>query len=126
MGTSQRKGRKDVLWSIWLNEYEDTACQLLIEELKKDNLLKNGPKGFVSRYQFLQFLIYNAIYKYKDRILPEEDREKEKKKSKNNNRENQIVDSLRQLQEAKKKIVELNTKNRELHDKIDKLQVKNE
>jgi hypothetical protein len=61
--------KKEILWSVWLTKTEDEAVNRLIDILLEKKLIKNGPKGFVSRRLLLEYLIYNAIFHFKSEIL---------------------------------------------------------
>lgn len=62
---------KRLLYSVWLEPGEHEAANKLIDIFLEKKLVKKGPKGFVSRRILLLYLIYAAVYHFKDEILPE-------------------------------------------------------
>jgi len=69
MQKKEEKEKRTVLWSVWLTPSEDTATQNLINVLLKRGLIKNGPKGFVSRRLLLEYLLNVAWISFRNDIF---------------------------------------------------------
>jgi hypothetical protein len=66
------------LYSVPLKEGEHEAAQRLIDVLLEMEVIELGPKGRVSRLKLLEFLLYAAFDKFKDKIFPKSKEVKKK------------------------------------------------